>query len=147
MTTTKRGICVFRIIAGLCAIGFLAQLNGRAQTAVPVGGGSYASSIPSAYQYSGGFYSMTAQQVVNDYTNQHLAAAQTNIVSTTVEPGIQLAWFGENGRLYDVQRAEDLSAGDWTNLVTSMTGTGATNVFFDTDDANADHFYRVLEQP
>ena len=48
------------------------------QTAIPVGTGSYASAIPTAYQYSGGFYSMTAQQVVNDYTNLHLATTATN---------------------------------------------------------------------
>ena len=50
----------------------------EAQIAVPVGGGSYATSIPAAYQFSGGFFSMTPQQVVNYYTNLHLASSLTN---------------------------------------------------------------------
>jgi len=46
-----------------CCIGL--GLSGAlfAQTAVPVGGGSYASSIPPTNQFSGGYYSMTAEQV------------------------------------------------------------------------------------
>ena len=50
----------------------------HAQVAVPVGAGSYASEIPAAYQFSGGFFSMTAQQVVNYYTNLHLVSSLTN---------------------------------------------------------------------
>lgn len=50
----------------------------QAQPAVPAGGGGYASAIPPIDQFPGGYYSMTAQQVVNDYTNLHLASSLTN---------------------------------------------------------------------
>ena len=56
----------------------LAAVSAGAQTVVPVGSGSYASGIPAAYQFSGGFFSMTAQQVVNYYTNLHLVSSLTN---------------------------------------------------------------------
>ena len=49
-----------------------------AQTLVPVGAGGYADGIPVADQFPGGYYSMTAQQVVNDFTNLHLASSATN---------------------------------------------------------------------
>ena len=51
---------------------------GTAQVVVPVGSGSYASSIPAADQFAGGFYSMTSQQTVNQYTNLHLDPSLTN---------------------------------------------------------------------
>ena len=50
----------------------------QAQVAVPVGSGSYATSIPATDQFLGGYYSMTAQQVVNQFTNLHLASSITN---------------------------------------------------------------------
>jgi endoglucanase Acf2 len=61
----------------LCAF-FFPVLFIRAQTAVSVGAGSYATSIPPIDQYLGGYYSMTAQQVVNDFTNLHIVSALTN---------------------------------------------------------------------
>jgi len=51
---------------------------GPAQTAVPVGAGAYATSIPPADQFLGGYYSMTAQQVVTQFVNLHLTSALTN---------------------------------------------------------------------
>lgn len=56
----------------------LLNLPAGAQTAVPVGSGSYASSIPAPYQFSGGFFSMTAQQVVTNYANLKIDPALTN---------------------------------------------------------------------
>ncbi|HEV2456440.1 MAG TPA: hypothetical protein VGY98_19410, partial [Verrucomicrobiae bacterium] len=50
----------------------------RAQTAVSVGAGSYATGIPPIDQYLGGYYSMTAQQVVNNFTNLHVVSSLTN---------------------------------------------------------------------
>ena len=49
-----------------------------AQTAIQVGAGSYASSIPPADQWIGGFYSMSPQQVVAQYNDLHLDPALTN---------------------------------------------------------------------
>jgi endoglucanase Acf2 len=49
-----------------------------AQVAVPVGGGSYASAIPAASQWIGGYYSMSPQQVVTQYANLHISPALTN---------------------------------------------------------------------
>jgi len=70
----------FRIKAALAASCILLSLSGAllAQTAVPVGGGSYASSIPPTNQFSGGYYSMTAQQVVTNYLNLKMDPALTN---------------------------------------------------------------------
>lgn len=67
-----------RLVVALHSIGVLATCPLLAQTAVPVGGGSYASSIPAAYQFAGGFFSMTAQQVVTNYGNLHVDPALTN---------------------------------------------------------------------
>lgn len=71
----------YLMAVGFCVVltGFhLASPSARAQVAVSAGAGSYASGIPAADQYIGGYYSMTAQQVVNLYTNLHLAASATN---------------------------------------------------------------------
>ncbi len=65
------------LLLGVFCLG-LAVTMARAQSAVPVGGGGYATSIPAADQFLGGYYSMTAQQVVNYYTNLHLASSLTN---------------------------------------------------------------------
>jgi endoglucanase Acf2 len=54
------------------------SLPGRAQVAVQVGAGAYAAGIPGSDQYSGGYYSMSPQQVVDNYTNLHLSGAVTN---------------------------------------------------------------------
>lgn len=61
----------------VAALGLVA-LRAVAQTAVPVGSGSYASAIPAAYQFTGGFFSMTAQQVVTNYANLKIDPALTN---------------------------------------------------------------------
>lgn len=60
-----------------CALIFATNAS-LAQTIVPVGAGGYANGIPAADQFLGGYYSMTAQQVVNDYTNLHMAGSVTN---------------------------------------------------------------------
>ena len=60
------------------SIPLFSGLLAQAQVAVPVGAGSYATSIPATDQFLGGYYSMTAQQVVNQFTNLHLASSITN---------------------------------------------------------------------
>jgi len=52
--------------------------RGACQTAIRVGAGSYASSVPPSAQWQGGYFSMTAQQVVTQFAKLHLAAAVTN---------------------------------------------------------------------
>lgn len=64
--------------ASLALIARLAVPLANGQDAVPAGAGSYATSIPPADQYVGGYYSMTPQQVVNYYTNLHIASSATN---------------------------------------------------------------------
>lgn len=61
-----------------CAWLLCSLLITNAQTAIQVGAGSYASSIPPADQWIGGFYSMSPQQVVTQYPNLHLDPALTN---------------------------------------------------------------------
>ena len=63
----------FLFFFALVAI-YFAPLMATAQTAVPVGAGAYASSIPPVDQFLGGYYSMTAQQVVTQFVNLHLSA-------------------------------------------------------------------------
>ncbi|MGN6556164.1 MAG: hypothetical protein ACTHLW_20840 [Verrucomicrobiota bacterium] len=68
-----------RALPQLAAAGLLLMANlSEAQVAVPVGGGSYASSLPPSVQWQGGYYSMTPQQVVTQYSVLHLAATATN---------------------------------------------------------------------
>ena len=50
----------------------------RAQVAVPVGGGSYASFVPSFDQQSDEYYAPGAQQMIDLYTNLHLSPSLTN---------------------------------------------------------------------
>src|SRR5216117_1188012 len=68
LKTALVGCCVWLFPAGALL----------AQTAVGVGGGSYASSIPASNQFSGGYYSMTAQQVVTNFANLKMDPALTN---------------------------------------------------------------------
>ncbi|MFO1476756.1 MAG: glycosyl hydrolase [Verrucomicrobiota bacterium] len=50
----------------------------EAQNVVSVGSGSYASSLPAAVQWIGGFYSMSPQQVVTQYEHLHVDSSLTN---------------------------------------------------------------------
>ena len=61
----------------LCAF-FFSALFIRAQTAVTVGAGSYATSIPPIDQYLGGYYSMTAQQV-NSFFDKFITNNKDNV--------------------------------------------------------------------
>jgi len=65
-------------LCGAIVFGLLCPLIANSQVVVPVGSGSYASSIPAADQFVGGYYSMTAQQTVNEYGLLHLDPSVTN---------------------------------------------------------------------
>ena len=72
---TPAGRCWLHLLAALV---LFASGLAPAQVAVPVGAGSYAASIPPSDQFLGGYYSLTAQQVVNQFPNLHLAPALAN---------------------------------------------------------------------
>jgi endoglucanase Acf2 len=76
-SSSSKSALILRFL-GAVLFGIISCQYSEAQSSVSVGGGSYATSIPTADQFVGGYYSMSAQQVVNYFTNLHLAASVTN---------------------------------------------------------------------
>jgi len=59
-----------------------------------------------------------------------------------------LDFLSTTGRLHEVERRDDLQAGDWSAIASNILGDGATLSFTDTNGAVApQHFYRIRLQP
>jgi len=72
------------------------------------------------------------------------AGGQTNVTAAVVQPGIQVSWPTTSGSLYDVQWTDTLG-GNWSNLVSSVTGNGSTNTVTDTFGSDQARYYRVVQ--
>jgi hypothetical protein len=99
--------------------------------------------------------SVTTGAVLNGYgavliDDVALAAntpGQTNILTATVQPAVQIGWTSEAGEFYDVNWSSNLNVNSWSNLVTSVPGNGTTNFITDLVSSNQVKFYRVIERP
>jgi beta-glucanase (GH16 family) len=69
----------------------------------------------------------------------------TNVVAAVVQPGIQLSWPSTSGSLYDLQWTGNLLGSSWSNLVSSVTGNGGTNIVTDTFGSDQSRYYRVVQ--
>ncbi|MFO1475844.1 MAG: family 16 glycosylhydrolase [Verrucomicrobiota bacterium] len=81
--------------------------------------------------------------LIDDVALSFATGTDTNIVSAAVQPAIQVSWPSSSGGVYDVQRTDDLVG--WSNLVSSVSGNGTTNVVYDALDSNASRHYRVVQ--
>lgn len=71
----------------------------------------------------------------------------TNILTATVQPGVQISWPSSNGINYQVQSATSLSLTPaWSNNGGLVAGNGNINVVSDSL-ANSNKFYQVLPAP
>ena len=85
--------------------------------------------------------------LIDDVALSFGTASQTNVVAAVIQPGVQIAWPGASGQFYDVQWSGNLGSGTWSNLVSSIAGTGGTNMVFDVIATNQLRFYRVVQHP
>jgi hypothetical protein len=57
--------------------------------------------------------------------------------------GVVIRWASEPGKLYQLARAVDLTAGDFVNLATNLPATPTVNVYTDQSASGASGIYRV----
>ncbi|MDB4436212.1 hypothetical protein N9139_01930, partial [Akkermansiaceae bacterium] len=61
---------------------------------------------------------------------------------------IQATVMSVAGRVYQMQRSEDLTPGSWVNVGATVIGTGASMILEDSDTPLPAHrFYRLVIQP
>jgi hypothetical protein len=85
--------------------------------------------------------------LIDDVSLGSAAPGQTNVLSAIVQPGVQLSWPSTSGELYDVQWSGNVSSSNWSNLASSLTGNGNTNIVFDVFGTNQSRFYQVVQNP
>jgi len=83
--------------------------------------------------------------LIDDVALSFPTGNQTNLVAVVVQPSVQIGWPGTTGSVYSVQRADNLALNTWSNLISSVSGTGSTNVVLDVISTNQSHFYRVVQ--
>jgi hypothetical protein len=59
-------------------------------------------------------------------------------------PAVELGWFAQTGRLYQIQWTPQLPTTQWFSLGSQVLGTGKTNFMFDSTRAFGRRFYRVV---
>lgn len=77
-----------------------------------------------------------------------LGNAVTNVVPSSVNPGVEISWPTIVNTNYAVQWTAGLATNAaWTNLTTPIVGDGTTNSVFDPFGSYPQKFYRVLRSP
>jgi hypothetical protein len=85
-----------------------------------------------------------------DNTGSFTVTLHTGMPDTTIEPVIQIrpAYFitfsTASGRTYQAQWTDNLTVASWTNIGTSVIGTGASETIFDPPLDVSRRFYRVV---
>lgn len=65
--------------------------------------------------------------------------------SVSIAKAVELYWFGELGKFYQVQRSTSMESNAWSNLGGPIEGTGAELNTFDSTRTRPTGFYRVVE--
>ncbi|MEJ0089429.1 MAG: family 16 glycosylhydrolase [Limisphaerales bacterium] len=97
------------------------------------------------YGATGGVLHGYGGVLIDDVALSFATASQTNVIAAVVQPGIQVSWPSIGGSLYDVQWTDNVDGGNWSNLVSSITGNGSTNTVSDTLGDDQCRFYRVVQ--
>lgn len=78
-------------------------------------------------------------------------AATVNLVRPGVEltiyPAVELGWYAEAGKTYQIQAASTLLTNEWVNVGTPVPGEDAVKYFFDSTRQKPKKFYRVVLVP
>jgi uncharacterized repeat protein (TIGR03803 family) len=111
------------------------------------GGNDGANPVAALVQVNGSFYGTTSGGTNSLGTVFRLTMTPEFHAVTLINNTLSLTWSTEQGGRYQLQYSADLNSGNWSNLTTVVTATGATLSATDSV-TNAPHrFYRVMLSP
>jgi uncharacterized repeat protein (TIGR03803 family) len=111
------------------------------------GGNDGANPVAALAQVNGSFYGTTSGGTNSLGTVFRLTMTPAFQAVTLTSNTLSLTWSTEQGGRYQLQYSADLNSGNWSNLTTVVTATGATLSATDSV-TNAPHrFYRVMLSP